>query len=303
MKSLCTLLAAAVVLCLSMPSWRDAAAMHPLVTDDSGTQGTGKFQLEFTGEYTEDRQRFLRAYGVQMQAALLYGVIDTLDVIVSFPYETSREYRYPWLGFFDHRPDTDDLLAWTSGDVMAQLALLKKTRSVTSGVADNAVEVKWRYFEHKALSLLFKPTITVPIGDAGNGLGAGRPTFTSVFGISLDLNPLAVHVNLGYQRNENTVHQKKDLWSASATVIWRPVKQLQLAIDGGLGRNPSRASRLNWVIEGGKRHQAAETPPAFVMAGIIYTFTEHFDLDAGFKYGITGTETDYTATAGIIIRY
>jgi len=34
------------------PSW----AAHPLITDDTGTQGKGNFQLEFNGQYDRDKE-------------------------------------------------------------------------------------------------------------------------------------------------------------------------------------------------------------------------------------------------------
>jgi len=35
------------LLLIAYPSW----AAHPLITDDTGTQGKGKFQLELNGQY------------------------------------------------------------------------------------------------------------------------------------------------------------------------------------------------------------------------------------------------------------
>lgn len=34
-----------------------ALAAHPLITDDTGTQGKAKFQLEVTGEASNDKER------------------------------------------------------------------------------------------------------------------------------------------------------------------------------------------------------------------------------------------------------
>jgi hypothetical protein len=33
-----------------------AFAAHPLITDDAGTQGKGKFQIELNGEFTYDKE-------------------------------------------------------------------------------------------------------------------------------------------------------------------------------------------------------------------------------------------------------
>ncbi len=32
----------------------NAYSAHPLITDDTGTQGTGKFQIEINGEHSKD---------------------------------------------------------------------------------------------------------------------------------------------------------------------------------------------------------------------------------------------------------
>ena len=41
------------LLLIACPSW----AAHPLITDDTGTQGKGKFQLELNGQYDWDKEK------------------------------------------------------------------------------------------------------------------------------------------------------------------------------------------------------------------------------------------------------
>lgn len=55
------LLAGIAVLASTLPS--DAA--HPLITDDTGTQGAGKVQIEANGEYGSDRETALGAEAVE----------------------------------------------------------------------------------------------------------------------------------------------------------------------------------------------------------------------------------------------
>ena len=70
-------------------SW-DAYSAHPLLTEDTGTQGKGGWQLEVNGERQKDPQPsseetpVLRA--IQSGTTLSYGVTDTIDFKVDMPY-------------------------------------------------------------------------------------------------------------------------------------------------------------------------------------------------------------------------
>ena len=55
-----------------------AWAAHPLVTEDTGTQGTGKFELELGSALAHDAGARI----VELDPQLSYGVTPELDVIV-----------------------------------------------------------------------------------------------------------------------------------------------------------------------------------------------------------------------------
>ena len=55
-----------------------ALAVHPLITDDTGTQGQGKFQLETNYEYDHDSADGVMTNVHQLQTTLTYGVSPTL---------------------------------------------------------------------------------------------------------------------------------------------------------------------------------------------------------------------------------
>lgn len=59
-----------------------AQAAHPLITDDTGTQGKGGWQLEVNGERT--RNDDVRA--TQSAAVLSYGALDNADLQLGLPY-------------------------------------------------------------------------------------------------------------------------------------------------------------------------------------------------------------------------
>jgi len=67
-----------------------AFAMHPLVTDDTGTQGRGKFQLEVNGEYSHDKDDGVTTKTTQLASILSYGIIDPLDMVLTISYQHNR---------------------------------------------------------------------------------------------------------------------------------------------------------------------------------------------------------------------
>ena len=79
-----------VFLFLACPSW----AAHPLITDDTGTQGKGKFQLELNGQYDRNKEDVggvsVKATGFEAAATLSYGIVDNIDLVLNGPYLWGR---------------------------------------------------------------------------------------------------------------------------------------------------------------------------------------------------------------------
>ena len=69
-------------------------AAHPLITDDTGTQGKGKFQLEVNGEYNYDKETeegaTTKETGGQTATTLSYGIVDSADLVLGIPYQWRR---------------------------------------------------------------------------------------------------------------------------------------------------------------------------------------------------------------------
>jgi hypothetical protein len=78
---------AAGLLLFCMTAAIDARAAHPLITEDTGTQGAGRYQLEFFAEELEERatRRDLEVY----TGVLSYGIAETADVQVGVPLHRS----------------------------------------------------------------------------------------------------------------------------------------------------------------------------------------------------------------------
>jgi hypothetical protein len=111
---------------------------HPLITDDAGTQGKGKFQIEVNGQYDSDKETVNRvsaeSTGGQIATTLSYGVIENADLVLSLPYQWGKVKE-------------------DGGTVYDE-----------NGASDMTLEVKWRFFEKDGLSLALKPGVKIPTG-------------------------------------------------------------------------------------------------------------------------------------------
>jgi hypothetical protein len=246
------------LLLIACPSW----AAHPLITDDTGTQGKGKFQLELNGQYDWDKNDTedgsVKTTGGQAAATLSYGVAENVDLVLSLPY------------------------LWGKAEVNEETLYDEK------GFGDVVFETKWRLFEKDGFSVALKPGISIPTGNEEKGLGAGRLGGHLFLIASQEVGSWAFHGNLGYIRNENKVDQRRDIWHASFAATWEVVKNLKLAADIGIERNPDND---------------ANNDPAYLIAGVIYSVNEKFDVDFGVKCGLTKSEIDFSLMAGVTLRF
>lgn len=187
-----------------------AQAAHPLITEDTGTQGRGKFQLELTAESGRDDAGDVKAETTAMAAVLSYGLRDDTDVSLTLP----RERVYTEAG---------------------------GVNTTESGRADAGLDFKWRFFEKQNLSLALKPGVTFRSGDEAEGLGTGKSAYSLYLVTTVAPEPWAFHLHLGYIRNRNVVGEREKIWHASFSG-WRSVnKQLKLAFDAGRTTNTDNA--------------------------------------------------------------
>lgn len=239
-----------------------AFAAPPLITDDTGTQGKGKFQLQVTGQYDHDKTEDFTNKQTVLNANLIYGVADTVDVVLGVPF-----------------------LFWSSKD--------ESTGANTSdeGLSDISLQVKWRFYEKDGLSFALKPGITMPSGDENKGLGTGKATWSMFFITSKEAKPWDFHLNLGYIYNDNKLDldQRKSLWHISLAAEVEVVKDLKVVGNVGIQRSQDKAS--------GSENRS------FALGGLIYSVSEHLDLDAGAKFGLSKAEPDYSIMAGLAFHF
>ncbi len=195
-----------------------AWAALPLITDDTGTQGKGRFQIEVGGEYDHDKEMFdgatVKETDFFLGSTLTYGISEPIDVFVNVPY------------------------AWTSSKTDQEATIR------VHGIADTGVGIKWRFFEKEGLSLGLKPFITLPTGNDEKSLGTGRIDGGVILILSKESGPWAIHANAGYTRNANTIQERKDLWQASAAVSYEVIKNWKLCGDVGAQTNRDKTSEV-----------------------------------------------------------
>lgn len=232
-------------------------AMHPLITDDTGTQGKGKCQIELNYEFDHEDTNGVEEYLHDTSTIVSFGIMDGVDFVVGLPYQfiTTKE---------GGKETTED------------------------GISDMTIEVKWRFFEWESLSLAIKPGLSIPTGDDDKGLGAGKLGGSVFFIATQELEPWTFHFNAGYGRNETTIEDETDIWHISLATELEVCKWLKLVGNVGTERNTDMED---------------DTPPAFILGGVIFPVTENIDLDFGVKGGLTEPENDYAFLAGMAFRF
>src|SRR4030042_6923007 len=142
-----------LLLCLCIGE--NSYAAHPLISDDTGTTGTGKFNLEMNAEYANHNGDS----ETQLAATLSAGIRENIDFVTTVPYLFTR---------IDEGAETlkDD------------------------GLSDITVEVKWRFYEKEGLSFAIKPGIILPTGEEQEGLGDGKAAYSLHFLTTKDIDPV-----------------------------------------------------------------------------------------------------------------
>ena len=200
----------------------DASAAHPLITDDTGTQGTGKFELEVNVEYSNDNGDST----TQFAASLSSGIRENIDLVIGAPYQSLRT--------------RNDAGGWTTED----------------GISDILVELKWRFYEKDGLGFALKPGIILPTGYEDKGLGDGKPAYSLFFVTTREIDPLILHFNLGYIKNRREL---RDIWHYSLAGEYEVTKPLTIVANIGGETNPDRESNVNPLfLLGGLIYSIAE---------------------------------------------
>jgi len=172
-------------------------AMQPLVTDDTGTQGAGRWQIEWSFEQAQaqgaaDRQR-------QWTATLTHGLTESLDLHLDAPHAHPGNFGADW--------------------------------------HDAGLELKWRFLERERFSLAVKSELSLPTGDWRRGTGTGRTDASATLLAQWDAEPLTLLAGAGWAFQPNRRGDRQVVWQLSGAALYRVTGQLQLALDAVVARN------------------------------------------------------------------
>jgi len=231
-----------------------AQAAHPLLTDDTGTQGEGHWQLELNTDHTRTREEGASAWERSVGSALTRGVTDTLDLAIGVPWMRVSE---------------------PGGDRQ-------------QGVGDTTLQAKWRFYDDEGgWSLGLRPAVKLPSGSASKGLGNGRVSAGIALISTLERGDWTWLANAGYTWNNNSVGDRKQLWSLSTAVLYALTPQWSLAVDMGIARS----------ADPGVSHDK------YGLIGAIYHAGKDVDLDIGWRRSLGGVPEANTLGVGVTLRW
>lgn len=180
-----------------------AQAAHPLVTDDTGTQGAGNWQFEANTDHTRTREASTAAWARELNTTLTRGLSPKLDLAVNLPWQRHT----------------------APGTVAA------------SGIGDATLLAKWRFFDNeRGWTLGLRPELTLPTGSQSKGLGNGRATASLTLLSQVEQGPWTWLANAGATYNDNQTGDRKRLWAASTAVVYAIGESWKLAADLGIAR-------------------------------------------------------------------
>jgi len=262
---------AAFLVLLPSPAW----AAHPFITDDTGTQGRNHWQLEATVDsLRSDRTADAGAGPVEQNrranvfiTVLAYGVREDLDVQLGLTHLRIRT---------------------TENGVVTERA---------SGVADSAVELKWRLYEAERMSFGIKPVVLLPTGGESKGLGTGRASWSLALLTTYTAEPWTFLGNLAYsrlrfKRPQDASAGRSDLARASAGLSYALTPGLRFVGEAGLRSNELRNDAFQ-----------SDRVSRFVMAGVVYSPAKRVEIDAGFRKNLNEAEFDRAFLIGATFRW
>lgn len=187
-------------------------AQLPLVTDNTGTQGKGKAQIEISNGAGFNNAHRCVEHSTEVTPVITAGMNDKTDIVLSCPF----------------------IFSTVSGDT---------AETSFSGFSDICIEVKYCFWKKEKVSFAVKPGISFPTGNYKNGLGSGKFS-ESLFLIStFDFSKIVSNLNAGYLRNENRCGDAPDIWHISADIDYSASKNLHIVVNSGAEKCPDLLSK------------------------------------------------------------
>jgi len=198
--------AAAALIALALPAL--AYAAHPFVTEDPGTQGTGKFEVELGfGAFRGDPS--IPGRNAIFAPQLSIGVADDVDLIAQVP----RVQQTP----------TEGPTLIGSGSVL--------------------LDVKWRFKETERYALGVRAGLDVPTGDGSDGLSSGQLGAHAIGIAGLTLDDYAVYANAAYAYTRQP-GARRNLGAFSIALTRPDDRPLRGFVEATMYSNPDPARSL-----------------------------------------------------------
>ncbi|HWM69131.1 MAG TPA: transporter [Steroidobacteraceae bacterium] len=177
-----------------------AYAGHPMLSEDTGTQGRGNAELELG--YAWSRYGATSLFLFQPQ--LSYGTSTTFDLII--------------------QP------SWTIVDAPGT--------GREKGFGDTNLDFKWRFYGAAPWSLGVRAGITTPTAQSDLGLPAHKVSPHGLLVLTADFTPLTLDANLGYSRVPDYLGARADLFHFSAAATYAANERLFFVLDAAVDSNP-----------------------------------------------------------------
>ena len=195
-----------------------APAFQPLITDDTGTQGTGGNQLE--GSLARSSDRLPPGTNVNRAAAVVYtrGLTDAFDLFLGHTHQRSAPAG----------------------------------ATAESGWSNPALGAKWRFYddEKSKLSFALRPELQLPVsrGKEARGLGRANASWRLDLLMTKETGFGALHANLAstrlnFEADALNAATRRSQTRVSVAPVWDLGEQWKLALDAGIATNPDRAEK------------------------------------------------------------
>ena len=242
-----------------------ALAFQPLITDDTGTQGSGGNQIEVAAT----RQRFTSLGDTTKvwtyPVVYTRGITDALDV-------------YAGANFVRVRPAAPD--------------------ESSNGSGNPVLGLKWRAREDEARKLSFglKPEVQFGVSDDAErrSLGTGRTGYGLTLLATQETGFGAVHVNVAanrvrYSLPENVDFHRRNLYRFSVAPVLDLDERWRIAVDLGVATHPHRQERATM---------------GYAELGAIWSPSKDLDFALGYIAALhDGEQRQRTWTAGVTWRF
>jgi len=188
---------------------------HPMLSEDTGTQGRGNTETELGYAWThhqDDTSIFL------FQPQFSYGASSTLDLII--------------------QP------SWTLVD--------QPGTARERGLGDTNLDIKWRFYGAAPWSLGVRAGFALPTAHGDLGLPHDKVSPHAILVLTGDFTPLTFTANLGYARVPDDSSARPNLYHFSAAATYAANERLFLVLDTAVDSDPDsrRATPPTVVLAG-----------------------------------------------------